>query len=296
MLRFSFLLLLVVFVYGCQDNQKPTKPNLSNTEKTLKRALLNGYYSQITEDIGVSFYQNNMYVFSSNDKPFPNEKFLLHLVKSDGSFDNNDFFKNDFIISDSLSSDFATVNVLHKKINYEPYKRVRVGQFLRNPDQSTTNIWVKEILTDDILKRKTTYENQLSTEDNLINEDFKKNLRYGKFFKTNSDFYILLLDHEMFFITKDDNDIKDKMMLHFIKEDNTFNNLSFNFNSREYQQFLENPYRGLKIAKIVVPEDDVYPKIRIGQFNENGNIWVQEFFIKDIYENKLLEYDNEFEN
>lgn len=295
MRHLKFLFLILVSVYSCQDKEKQTKIDLSSTEKTLKRALLNGYYNQINENIGVSFYQNNLYMFSSNADGFSKDKFLLHLINQDGSFINKDFFKDGFLMNDSLSSAFSKVDVIQQNINFDQFKAIRIGQFKRNQDGSTSNSWAKEILIKDILNIANSYQNQLPINTNLLNEDFKTDLRLGKFFKTKSDFYILLSDNNMFFITDKSKPIDEKVMLHFIREDNTFNNLSFKFEPLQYQQFLEKPYNNLKIVKMIVPVDDFYPKIRIGQFNENGNIWAQEFFFKDIYENKLLEYNNEFE-
>lgn len=286
---------ILLFLFSCQDTQKQTKTELSTAEKNLKRALANGYYSQINDDIGVSFYQNNIYFFSTNDQGFSDDKFLLHLINQDRSFVNNDFVNNGFSINDSLSNSFANIDVIQRTINYQKYKSIRIGQFKRNPDQSTSNIWAKEILVNDILNLKESYKNQLPTNKNLVNEAFLKHLHYGKFFKSSSDFYILLSDDNMFFITNNNNAIKEKVMLHFIREDKTFNNLSFEFEPLQYQQFLEQPFKDLQIVKIHIPEDDYYPKIRIGQYNEDGNIWVQEFFVKDIYDNELLVYNNEFE-
>lgn len=286
---------ILMFLFSCQDTQKQTKTELSSTEKNLKRALANGYYSQINDDVGVSFYQNNIYFFSTNDQGFSDDKFLLHLINQDRSFVNSDFFNTGFSINDSLSNMFVGIDVIQRTINYQNYKNIRIGQFKRNTDQSTSNIWVKEILVNDILNLKENYKNQLPTKENLVNEEFFKHLRSGKFFKSSSDFYILLSDGNMFFITDNNNAIKEKVMLHFIREDNTFNNLSFKFEPLQYQQFLEQPFKDLQIVKIHIPEDDFYPKIRIGQYNESGNIWVQEFFVKDIYDNELLKYNDEFE-
>ncbi|MGC1633602.1 MAG: hypothetical protein WA749_15945 [Gelidibacter sp.] len=294
MRHFKFIFLILVSFYSCQDKQKQTKIDITTTERTIKRALLNGYYNQINENIGISLYQNNMYIFSSKEEGFSKDKFLLHLINQDESFINKDFYKDEFLINDSLSSVFSKVDVIQRNVNLEQYMGIRIGQFKRNPDQSSSNIWSKEIMTKEILDVINRYQNQLPI-NNLINEDFKNHLQYGKFFKTKSDFYILLSDHNLFFITNNNKAIDEEVMLHFIKEDNTFNNFSFKFEPLQYQHLLEKPYKNLKIVKIMMPVDYDYPKIRIGQFNENGNIWVQEFFVKDIYDNELLEYNNEFE-
>lgn len=290
----QFILVFVCF-YGCQKENGHTKTNTTLTERTLKRALLNGYYTQINENIGISIYQNNIYCFSVNEKGFSKDKFLLHLIDENGSFVNKDFLKNNFTINDSLSVAFSKIDVIQKKINFENATAIRIGQFLPNEDKNFTKVWSREILTKDIINLKEKYKNQLPLKKNLISEDFKNDLKLGKFFKTRSDFYLLISDTNLYFITSNNKEIDEKVMLHFIREDNTFNNLSFMFEDLQHQQFLEPPYNELKIVKIIVPSDDNYPKVRIGQFNEDGNIWVQEFFMKDIFDNQLLKYENEFQ-
>src|SRR5690606_26585386 len=65
---------------------------------------------------------------------------------------------------------------------------------------------------------------------------FKEDLSKGIFFKNESGFYILITGESLYFITKDEKIIKDKIMLHFIREDGTFNNLSFQFKNKQIQE------------------------------------------------------------
>ena len=84
--------------------------------------------------------------------------------------------------------------------------------------------------------------------------------------------------------------------MHFIREDNTFSNHSFYFEENRYQDRLSNPYHTLKIAKVRIPiEDNPFIKIRLGQFDNSGNKWVEVISIKEIWENELLRYANDFE-
>lgn len=289
--------LAFIFLFSCKTNKKDN--NIINSEeRSIQRALLNGYYSQIDDNIGVAIYQNNIYYFSNSPNGFSNDKFLLHLIKKDNSFDNKDFLKEKYVLNDSLKGNFSSLDIVNRRINIESYESIRIGQFKRNEDLSTKNIWVKQVKIQDINDQKEQYLNQFSKvlNKNLLNIDFEEDLTFGTFFKTNSDFYVLVSDPNLFFITKDKNATKDKIMLHFIREDNSFKNLSFNFENKEYQQYLEQPYKNLKIAKINLPLEIEFQRIRIGQFNSNGNIWVQELIVEEILKNPLLKYNNEFQN
>ena len=298
-LKYIVVLIFICFI-SCKTNEEKDTKKLNTTEKAIKRALLNGYFTQINEKMWLAIYRDNIFYFSTKPDGFPKDEFLLHLIKDDNSFDNNDFFKDKYVLSDSLKGAFSSLEIIKRKINVEAYKHIRVGQFKRNEDHSTTNNWVKVIPVKDILEFKENYSNQFIEilNKNLLNNDFQNDfendLVFGKFFKAKSNLYILLTDTNIFFIAKNENAVKEDIMLHFIRQDDTFKNLSFNFEEHEYQQFLEYPFNNLKIAKINIPFGKEYKIIRIGQYNLDGHIWAQIIELKDIYENELLKYHNEF--
>lgn len=296
MYKLKYFVLVFICFISCKTNEEKDTKNPNTTEKTIKLALLNGYFTQINEKMWVSIYQDNIFYFSTKPNGFSEDKFLLHLIKDDNTFINNDFVKDKYVLSDSLKGAFSSLEIIKRKINIEPYKFIRIGQFKRNEDQSTTNTWVKVIPVKDIMDFKEQYSNQFIQilNKNLLNNKFENDLVFGKFFKTKSDLYILLTDTNIFFIAKSENAIRENIMLHFIRQDDTFKNLSFNFDGHKYEQFLEPPYSHLKIAKINVPFGDEYKIIRIGQYNLDGHIWAQIIELKDIYENELLKYQNEF--
>jgi len=298
--KLKYIVIVFICFISCKTNEEKDNKKPNTTERAIKKALLNGYFAQINEKMWVSIYQDNIFYFSTKPEGFTKDKFLLHFINEDNSFDNNDFFMDKYVLSDSLKGTFSSLEIIKRKINVESYKYIRIGQFKRNKDLSTTNNWVKVIPVKDILEFKENYSNQftqiLNKNSLNLNIDFENDLVFGKFFKTKSDLYILLTDTNIFFIAKNENAVKEGVMLHFIKnkQDNTFKNLSFNFKDNEYQQFLEPPFSNLKIAKINIPFGDEYKIIRIGQYNLDGNIWAQRIELKDIYENGLLKYQNEF--
>jgi len=297
MTKLKIIVLTFICFFSCKEKENKDIKTITNSERVIKRALISGYFAEINENIGVSFYQDNIFYFSSIPDGFTEGSFMLHLIKEDNSFDNHSFSKDKYLLNDSLKGGFSSLEIIQRKIYYESYKSIRIGQFIKNEDKSTKNIWIKQIAVKDILDSKQQYLNQFNSilKRNLLNEDFKNDLKFGKFFKTKTDFYVLLSDPNIFFIAKKNNVINEKFMLHFIREDNTFNNKSFTFKTKEYQQYLEPPFSNFSIAKISIPNEEDYSRIRIGQYNSKGNIWVQEFKLQEVLANELLKYNQELE-
>lgn len=298
-LNFTFLKLIILCICFSSCNNKEKQINIPQgniIEKNIEISILNGFYTQINNDISFSIYQDNLYCFNISKDGFSKNKFLLHLIDKNNSFKNLDFYKSGNEINDSLKGVFKDISIIHKKIDLNYDEKLRIGQFRRNDDGTTDNLWVKESFIDDIFDRKETYKNQLQSiiEVNLLNVDFEKALKSGVFFKINHDFYILLYNSEGYVISTKPNDIENKFMLHLIKENNEFDNLSFYFKNNNYQQFLDLPYNKFKISKFYIPQEHIYWRLRVGQFNSNGNIWVQEIDLNDVYSNDLLKYDGEF--
>jgi hypothetical protein len=265
--------------------------------KALTTALLNGFYHQINSEISVLIYQDNIYYFNTNKKGFDNFKFMLHLINEDNSFQNMDFFKNDYEIQDSLKGLFKDIAIIKRDIQIDNYKQMRTGQFKMNSNGVKENVWAFQYDVSKIQAGSEFYKNELLTtiNKNLIHEYFVKSLMTGIFFEINKGFFVLLSDDQLYIIAKPNTMLDDKFMLHFVKSDNTFDNYSFIFKSKEYQDFLETPFNKFRIARLLIPREIEYKRLRIGQFNAEGNVWAQEIFFEDIYSNELLKYNKELE-
>lgn len=297
MTKLNYALCVFIIFLSCETEEKKNVKAINFSEHSIKQSLLNGYFTKVSENIGVSVYQDDIFYFSTNNDGFAKNKFSLHLIKNDNSFENHDFFKDKYLLNDSMKGIFAPLQIIRKKINFDAYSAIRTGQFFRNESSGTTNIWSKKIIVKDIIKTKQKYQNEFSSiiKHNLLDADFKKELEYGRFFKSKADFYILLSDSNIYFLTSKSKQIDEKFMLHFIRKDNTFINDSFDYNNRFHQQFLEQPYKDLQIARINLPIYEDFFKIRIGQFDSTGNIWHQTIILDEVYSNELLIYNNEFD-
>lgn len=267
---------------------------LNNTveDKNLNIALTKGFYIQENE-MGISVYQNTIYLLTNTNKGFDGNKFLLHYIDSARNFVNKDFYKNQYQIPDSLLFKFKNLNVIKIPLLKGEYESIRIGQFKRDKYNKTQNIWAREIHLDDFKNRKFVYKNQLSDliSYNLLKENFEMSLKQNTFFRTSQNLYILYEDDLIYFLAPNNLPIEDKFILHFINEENTFLNYSFYFEEFQFQEYLE---KDILIARVPTPNFKSYYKIRIGQFNSEGNLWVQEFLPEKLKTNPLLRYDGEF--
>lgn len=299
MYRFRIIIFVFSIVLVSCQNEKSTKSVKKDTkyDKLIKRALINGYFERVTDKISVLVYQNDLYLFSEEEKGFSNNKFMFHLIKEDLSFINMDFSKSEAKIKDSVLSLFNEFEILRRSFNPKDGKSIRIGQFIKE-NGGNKNLWVRKVDMKEIENRKGNYNNELDKIIglNVLHDDFENTLRTKPFFKSKEGFYVLLSDNFLYLIASGESSIKDKIMMHFIREDNTFSNHSFYFEENRYQDRLSNPYHTLKIAKVRIPiEDNPFIKIRLGQFDNSGNKWVEVISIKEIWENELLRYANDFE-
>ena len=297
--RGKFLAIIFITLISCTNktNDSAESYNYTNSDKLLNRALSKSYYKQIQKNIGLCISGSDMYFLTDSKNGFKNDKFLLHFVNEDNTFLNKDFRKEDFLQDDSLYNKFKNLSIIRVPFENQNFKYVRVGQYQRLEDGSAKNIWVEAIDMNEITSNTSFYKNEFQNQinKNLLNENFEAGLQFGAFFRNSNGVYILYESDFIYVMVNKTDNFEDKFMLHFINEANTFINKSFFLKDMEIQNHLESPYSKLRIARIPLPREP-FVKIRIGQYNMDGNIWMQEFSPEDILGNPLLKYNNEFQN
>src|SRR5690606_16379008 len=92
-----------ILVWSCRDQVAHRDGKETETDLRLKTALLKGYYEQVTDDIGIVAYKNDLYYFSMAPEGFSSDKFMLHLIRHDLSFSNRDFYNKDAIVDSTLT-------------------------------------------------------------------------------------------------------------------------------------------------------------------------------------------------
>lgn len=290
------LFLLLISTLGCDNNTKEQFQNDKNTANDilLNRALLNGYYFQPNQNLGVCFYDSNIYLLFNNKTMINKEFALLHFIKEDNTFENRDFKVSDFVLNDSLFNKFNNLQVVRARIINSDYKKIRIGVYYRLEDGSAQNKWVREIDKEKINKQNSFYQNEFFSEinQNLIQESFDLSLKFGTFFQNAYGFYILYDDDFIYLITDRIGVTENSVMLHFIDENNNFVNRSFSANHQNIGALLKMPYKNYIVTRMSLP-DTPFIKVRIGQYNDEGNIWMQEFYPGEILKNPLLKYNNE---
>ena len=295
----KFLAIIFIILISCTNKTKDSTEsyNYTNSDKLLNRALSKSYYKQVQNEIGLCISGNSIYFIADSKNGFKNKSFLLHFVREDNTFLNKDFVEKDFVQNDSLYNKFKNLSIIRVPFENQEFKYLRVGQYHRLEDGSTQNIWIEAIHKNEITSKKSFYKNEFQNQinKNILNESFESGLQFGTFFKNSNGVYILYESDFIYVMENKTDNFDDKFMLHFIDETNTFINKSFFLKDKEIQDFLDPPYSNIRIARIALPIEP-FVKIRIGQYNNEGNIWVQEFSPEDILGNPLMKYNNEFQN
>lgn len=292
----KLLIISLLFISSCNINKsKPVKIcDLVETECKLIEALSKNYYTQVNENIGLCITKDTLYLLTNSKSGFQNNTFMFHTINEDNSFINNDFKKEKYILNQKQFERIKDLKIISVPLLNKNYNSLRIGQYVRKKDGSTSNIWSKTITYSTVISKRSTYKNEMinQSEVNIVNESFFKTLSNGVFFKNSNGFYLLYDNDFIYIIGSSSQNFKDKFLLHFIKKDNTFTNESFFAKYFSIQDYLTRPYGDYVVLKKSIV-DEKFEKIRIGQFNTNGNIWMQEFDFNLLKSNPLLIYKNE---
>lgn len=289
--RLVVVFYLLLTIISCKDEQEDIK-----FEKPcfFLNALEEGDFFVTKNNIAFLIHKDSLYFIAASEKGFTQDSFLLNFIKDDGSFFNADIViaKNKF--NKIFVDEYPKLNIFITPIDLSDYSGIRVVQYKRDINHKPINVWSEQIFTKSLAKGNNRYTNELDEflEINFLNTMFKKDLKDGVFFENPFGFYVLLTKTNVYLITAKDKNLLSPIMLHLVKQDNTFENLSFKFNSKEIQTFLETPFDEWRIAKIQLPEVP-YFKIRFGQYTSNGNLWAQEIWPNELWSNPLLKYNKE---
>ena len=201
----------------------------------------------------MAIHQNYIYLFNMNCKEeFTKNTFFINYKLRKGKFSKFDYDGENLILNDSLINRFKKINIIKFKI----------------PD---------------------TIDSLLDT--NIIKENFQKSLKNDTFFQTvNNNLYVLLSEDFIYFIADKNFDTRFNFMLHLVRKNYEFSNLSFKFDEYLIKNFIDTD---IDIARVPLPNNNNYHKIRIGQYNEGKNIWVQEFLPQRVKSNELLKFEDE---
>lgn len=281
---FCFIFFSCAKEINIDDNQS----EMQHT-RVVSKALYDGYYKQLEDHIGLSVYNGKAFLLINKDDTLI-ENFALWL-SFDSDIESNGMNKEIVILRKISVTGFGNLKIISGKIQSDEYKSLRVG---RVTERDT--LWGAEISHKEITKSASVYGNEFQgiIGRNVIEGEFEKDLQTGVFFKNESGFYILIGEESIYFIASGNKKNNSNIMLHFLRENNTFINLSFLFKNKRIDRLLSSKYSNLIIAKVEVPRKIKYSKIRIGEFNSDGNLWLKILDINSIKNNKLLRYNEEF--
>lgn len=281
---------------SCERQNSTAQSSISDGELFIRKGLLNGHFQKVDKDKYLAIYENALWLISNAQGGFPKSEFVFELSAIDGDRSSPDFNIEQTRLDPVSLGNFRDLEILFYEWGQTEYDQLYLGQIRRDQDSIDT-LWQTKVNLNNARMRPNHYNNELakSTGINLRQSEFQRQLFEGAFFRIDKEFYVLITGDAIYLINENQERTTEKVMLHFIRENNEFINKSFNFSSREYQRFLEEPYLNLMIAKVSIPgEIENFSKIRLGQYNEKGNIWVQILDTKEILSNELLRYQSEF--
>lgn len=290
-------MMLFLSLVSCYSENPPKDGVDTRWDRKIAQSLINGYYSEINDNLSFSIFQDRILVFSLDSANFsPNQ--LAIRPELGEEIDNKLEFTR---LRDSSFRVFRPVEVFQYHLVDKRSAAIKMDLFTLGTTQKEL-LWSKKINFDELIENKKVYTDEMDEliGVNLLERHYVEGLSKGIFFEIRNGFYIMIHDYVLYLITKQESDLKSKMMLHFIYEDGSFVNSSFLFQSREIQSYFDGKYANLKIARVDIPygksNHGVMKKIRVGQYDEKGNIWLQIIGLEDVKKNELLRYHGEFEN
>ncbi|MGW9684611.1 hypothetical protein [Flagellimonas sp. 2504JD1-5] len=291
--RFIMRLLAPLFFAMASCSETPITPELKILSP-LSKAFAQGDFFEATKDLSFVVFNDSVHYISTDPKGFNDNRFMFHLLNNDNTFKNFDFSATGKARSKKLAKTGHKVFLMSQALDLKSHEGFRTGQFSRDSLGNPINIWVKQISKKELGRGKHPY---LSILDDylgfsFLEEEFIKDLNQGTFYENPFGFYVLLTQNHIYLITTPKTTLEAPIMLHFVKEDYTFTNSSFNFSNHSIDTYLNGKFKDFRIAKVILPKIN-YSKIRFGQYTEKENIWVQEVWPKELWHNPLLKYNGE---
>lgn len=290
--KFAFCFgIFFLFLISCQEKELADN-KLENSR--FEQKLLNNFYKQIPGNHGNILITADSLFFILPKKDTKEEHtFMLHYIKEDNSFINNDFNLSNkkFLVSENGTP--ANFNVFGVPLIKEDYTKIAIGEFSRK-DEEIHKTWDLVLNREDVSLKKSLYTNELSEalQKDLLREKLDYMLKENVFFENNQGYSFLIGDDDIFVFKPKELQPRGKFMFHFLCEDNRFLNYSFDFNSASNLIPLELKDKSSLAVRIPVINEQC-DEIRIGEFTSEGNIWVQFMSPEELKKNPLLKYHKE---
>jgi hypothetical protein len=281
-----FFTLTAILFYGCE--QSPSSNTHCPTAKGFDKVLLNNYWCSISKNEGVAITKDSLYIVFHKKYFLDNSEVMVHYLLDDGTFISRDFSLNDITQRVTIFGKQKNFIVYGSTLEKIKFQKLAIGQYVRKNDQ-IVKYWEKVILFDDLIKKRSIYRNEFVDvlDLNLLKIEIECELEKGICFKNSKGFSFLIGDNFLYILKPPKTKSKGNFMVHFIYGKNKFMNQSFNFDNSDIVYPLTIYGEKFNVAKISIPEID-FINVRIGEYNENGNFWIQFFSPKELKDNLLL--------
>lgn len=283
----SLLFAISVFVlWSCRPNL-PIKRSCENLDG-FSNILLNSYWYSVNEEDGIAITKDSLYFIFRNKNFSDKNEVMIHYIMEDGTFLNRDFPLNNFGYRVSFSNQFKDLNIYGSSLERINFKNLALAYYTRE-NYGIIKHWEKVISSEDLNKKTSIYRNELTgiLGDNLLKSEIECALENGVCFENNKEFSFLMNNGFLYILKPKAMKSEDNFMVHFIYDKNKFINKSFNFYNSNTVYPINIQGKDLIVSKLSIPKEE-FNKIRIGEYNKNGNVWVQFFSPIELSNNPLI--------
>lgn len=276
----------VLVLWSCRPNL-PINTSCENLD-SFSNILLNSYWFSVNEKDGIAISKDSLYFIFRNKNFSVKNEIMIHYIMEDGTFINRDFPLNNFDYRASFSNQFRDLKIYGTSLERLNFKNLALGYYTRE-NKGIVKYWEKIISADDLNKKMKIYRNELIDVFgvNLLKSEIECALEKGVCFENNKEFSFLIGNGFLYILKPKTIKSEDNFMVHFITDKNKFINKSFNFYNSSTVYPLTIRGKELIVSKLSLPKEE-FNKIRIGEYNKNGNLWVQFFSPSELSNNPLL--------
>jgi hypothetical protein len=224
-------------------------------------------------------------------------RFQFHIVNEDGTFINQDFDPQKFIVTPEKTKELIGIKIRKIPLPNKFFNHIRLGQYSRQAGRIEKK-WQSNVSRNQLLGNgKQRCENRISDKQKILYQKiFQQHLDEGVFVEVQYGINVLFRGKKIWLITQNNSQETPNFMLHLIKENGDFDNLSFSVKESTFTECLGLHLNDRYITLLNLEKDyEYYNSIRIGQFNNNGNLWAETLKIDRLSENVLLRYQGEFD-
>lgn len=282
------LLVNSLFFISCERSQNFQECDSVNY---FQNKLLSNFWYSVSDSSNILITKDSLFYFVDKLSNKGETTFKLHVINNDTVL-IKDFTLNNQYRTDRFSGQPKSLQIYGVPLDNGSYQKLLLGEYYIDDGKIIEN-WKSTIPKKHINSIKYKYKDELDEfiGDDLILSELRCQFSHSPYFENDKGFGFLLGEKFIYILKPTDHTTRGKFMFHFIREDKTFVNESFDFDNPENFITLQWDKILMNVVKIPYNSSDC-DRVRIGEYTSNGNIWVQFFNITEVKGNPLLRYKN----